>query len=636
MSNEEDLDLSDWEDVIGAEEEAVVVITDTNEGGKYKEEEEEEEEEDDWNDVIAIEVLENYCEPLMKELETFRQKGILCDAVIAVDDRELPVHKNVVSAISPFFKDIFSKLHDSTDNKITLHNLSGAIMNDILHFIYTGEVYIHDGNVRQLLGASRFLQLKTLKEMTIAYLEKKLSPGNVIEILLLADKHKCQSLLEAAEKLVIDNFVLVSRTEGFKKLKFEMIHLFLQSEYIRVSKEEEVYEALMMWIKSDADNKDEKLSHLPLLLREVRFPLISPAFITEISMEPIILGNSECYEIVSDGLKYHQSKDSNTELFDNRLKKQRKFMETVKSVLSVGGWDGDKPVNDVYAFVEAKQNWFPLKPMPAPRYAHSVVACSGYIYVLGGRETNTKLLSSVTRFDPTTNTWQDVKPLPYLVASATVCTFEGQIFVVGGISVNGSIDLVLRFSTRYNVWQKVGSLNYPRGSCALVVDDKYMYAIGGMRKFGPTANVMWEYLDSMEIYSRDTNSWQMAKNLLSKRANGVAACLNKKIYLTGGYTKLMVSNKAFEIYDIVKGEWVSITYNGIPRSLGGISVNDDRIYFVGGCSKDGDIANTVETYDLMKNRATKIAPLPKSLSLLQCCTLSMKLAVLQEMDLKSN
>ena len=626
--SQDELDFSDWEDVIGAEEEK-----ESPEAATIIDNHQNDDDEDDWNDVIAIEVLENYCEPLMKELETFRQQGILCDAVIAVDDRELPVHKNIVSAMSPFFRDIFAKLHDSTDNKITLHNLSGAIMDDILHFVYTGEVCIHDGNVRQLLAASKFLQLPTLKGMAISYLEKKLSPGNVIDILLLADKHKCQSLLESAEKLVIDNFVLVAKTEGFKKLKFEMIHLFLQSEYIRVSKEEEVYESLMSWIKSDFGDKKEKLSHLPLLLREIRFPLISPPFITEISTEPIILGNSECYDIVSDGLKYHQSKEYQ-KLFEHRLRKPRKFMETVKCVLAVGGWDGVKPVNHVYAFVDSKQNWFPLKPMLTARYAHSVVSCDGFVYVLGGRESNTKLLSSVTRFDPTANVWQEAKPLPYLVSSAAVCTFEGQIFVIGGISINGSVDSVLRFSTRYNVWQKVASLRCSRGSCALVVDEKFMYAIGGLRKSASKDDVTWEYLDTMEIYCRETNTWKMGKDLLSRRAYGTAARLNKMIYLSGGQSKLMALNKAFEIYDIAKEEWVSITYNGIPRSLSGMSVNDGRIYYVGGKSKDGELTSNAEIYDIVRNRATKMPALPKSLSLLQCCTLAVKLAVLHEMDLK--
>ena len=110
--------------------------------------------------------------------------------------------------------------------------------------------------------------------------------------------------------------------------------------------------------------------------------------------------------------------------------------------------------------------------------------------------------------------------------------------------------------------------------------------------------------------------------------------MNKKIYLAGGQSKLMVVNKAFEIYDFGKDEWVSNSYNGLPRSLNGITVNDGRIYYVGGQSKDSELTNNVEMYDVGKSRSTKIPALPVSLGLLQCCTLSMKLAVLHEMDLK--
>ncbi|XP_066922417.1 kelch-like protein 20 [Clytia hemisphaerica] len=508
-------------------------------------------------------------------------------------------------------------------------------MDDILHFAYTGEVCVHDGNVRQLLATSRFLQMNNLKEMTTSYLEKKLNPSSAVDILLLADKHKCENLLAATEKVIIDNFVIVSKTEGFKKMKFEMIHMFIQSEYIRVSKEEEVYEAVMLWVKSDFGNQRlERISQLPNLLREIRFALISPPYITEMTMDPTILENSECYDIVTEGLNYHGSAGvmAPNHSYEPKLTKPRKLMETVLGVISVGGWDKEKPVTDVYAFVESKKNWFPLKSMPTACYGHSVVNSDGLIYVIGGRDENAKLLTTVTRFDPATNDWRSVKNLPYALTSTGVCIFKGQIYVVGGISHKGSLKSVLRYSSRYNVWQKVANLKYPRGACTVVTDGKLMYAIGGMRKVVTGQDVSWEYLDSMEIYDKDSKSWTMGKDLLNKRAYGTAVYTNKKIYLTGGQNKLLSNVKGIELYDTMKVEWVSISYFGIQRSLNGIALNENTFFLVGGISKDGEVIDSVEVFDMTRNRSTKVATLPKTLSMLQCCTLPMKLAVLQGMD----
>jgi len=631
MAEEDDLDLSDWDDV-----DVIEAKKDDNTGNELATDNtsKSKSDEENWDDVITIEVLENYCGGLMKEMEAFRKEGILCDAIIAVDDKELPVHKNVISAISPFFKDIFSKLKDPNENKITLRNLNGNTMDDILHFAYTGEVCIHDGNVRQLLAASRFLKLQNLKDKAIIYLEKKLSPASAVDIMMLADKHKCQNLLQSAEKLITNNFVTVSRTIGFKKLTFEMLHLFVQSENIRVSKEEEVFEAIMSWVRSDTGKIQERLSQLPNLLREIRFPLMSLSYITEISMDSLIIENSECYEVINEGLSYHNlPEDSKQNSYDYHLTRPRKFMVSVWGVVAVGGWSNEKPSNDVFTFVDSKQEWFPLKALPTARYSHSVTACDGFVYVLGGRDENTKLLSSVIRFDPTANKWQDIKSLPYPVAALSVCVFEGQIFVVGGFSYKGSVDSVLRYNSRYNVWQKVGSLQSSRAACALVADENFMYAMGGVHKIGSAENSKWEYLETMEIYSRDTNSWTRGKDLLSKRAHCVAVYLNQKIYLTGGHNKMMSVNKGLDVYDTGKETWASVLYFGAPRAMSGIAAYDNKFYIVGGVSKDGDVLNTVETYDVTKNRNNKIAALPKSLSLLQCCALQIKLAALEGMSM---
>lgn len=626
-TDEEGLDLSDWDDVLGAEPEQNFTEEKSKQNTLGNESDDE-----GWGDVIAIEVLENYCSNLMKQMEVLRKGGILCDAVIAVDDRDLPVHRNVLSATSPFFKNVFSQRSTNPDeNKITLRNITGQIMEDILHFSYTGEVCIHDGNVRQLLATANFLQLQSLKDMTITYLEQKLSPASSVEILLLAEKHRCDKLLVLAEKIVSDNFAIVSKTEGFKKLTFEILHQFIQSEDLRVLKEEDVYEAVMLWVRSDFGDRREKNNLLPDLLREVRLPLMSPSYVSEISNDPLIQHNRDCYDIIMEGKSYHHPNNINRANFDKKLTRPRKFMGVVWGIIGVGGWQDDKPTKDVFAFITSKNNWFPLNPLPEARYSHSVVSCDGFVYVLGGRDENTRLMSSVIRFDPTANKWQSVASLPYPAASLGVCVFEGQIFVVGGLSNAGSIEIVLRYSARNNVWQRVGNLNFPRGGAAIVADEKFMYALGGMRKVGAGLNAKWQYLNTMEIYRRDTNSWMFGKDMLSKRAHGAAAYLNQHIYLTGGQGELFGINKGMDIYDVLTYEWISVPYFGVPRSMSGISVSDDKFYVIGGFTKEGETVDTVETYDANKDRWSKIVSLPIRLGAVQCCTMQLRLAVLQGM-----
>lgn len=630
MATESNLDLDEWDDVLGVEAEKDFVKPN---GQKVKSDALGEEEDDEgWNDVIAIEVLENYCSNLMKQMECFRKEGVLCDAVIVVDDRDLPVHKNVLSAISPFFKNIFSRLTtEPDDNRITLRNLTGQIMDDILHFSYTGEVCIHDGNVRQLVATANFLQLQSLKDMAIAYLEQKLSPASAVEILLLADKHNCGTLVQSAEKIISDNFVIVSKTDGFKKLTFEMMHQLVQSEDIRVMKEEEVFEAVMLWVKSDYGDRIDKEKQLPDLLQEIRLPLMSPSFLAEVvEKEQLIRNNKLCYEIITEGKNYHLP-NADRSLVDSKLTRPRKFMGVVWSVLCVGGWQEDKPTKDVFAYLTSSFKWFPLTPLPKARYSHSVVSCDGFVYVLGGRDESTQLLSSVFRFDPSGNKWQAVASLPYQVAGLGVCVFGGQIYVVGGLASVGSIDIVLRYSARNNVWQRVANLNCPRGATSIVCDEKFMYALGGMRKSGSGLNASWEYLNTVEVFQRESNTWTYGLEMLSKRAHASAVYMNQKIYLVGGQGELLGISKGMDVYNTITREWSSTPYLGIPRSMSGIAVSENKFFVIGGITREGDCVNTAETYDTMKDRWTKIASLPISTGAFQCCTMQLRLAVLQGM-----
>lgn len=620
------MDLSDeWDDINEPETDKFPELKKE----KEKKKEEKEEDEEDWSDVIAIEVLENYSCHLMKQMETFRKDGIMCDAVIVVDDQELPVHKNVLSAVSPFFKNIFSRLTDPNDNRITLRNLTGLIMEDILHFAYTGEACIHDGNVRQLVGIANFLQLTNLKEMGITFLEKKLSTASAVEILLIADKHKCENLVISAEKLIKDNFGVVSKTDGFKKLTFEMLYQFISSEDIRVLKEEEVYEAVVSWMKSDFGNQSERLNQMPDFFQEIRFPLISPPYLREIlEREELVMHDQICYNIVSDAQQYVLD-NTHKYSFHNKMLKPRIFMGIVSGLVSAGGWLDNKPTKAVYAYMVSDAQWYPLSPLPSAKYNHSVISSEEYIFVLGGRNECSQLLSSVIRFDTNANIWQTVKSLPFKAASLGACVFQGQIFVAGGLANIGSISAVLRYSPRYNNWQRVASLNYARGGAALVAGEKYMFSIGGVNKSGQGVNARWEYLDSMEVFERESNTWTYGKSMPTKRAYGNAVYLNQKIYVIGGQVDLTGSCKEMSIYDTAAQEWSTFTFHNSPRTQCGIACTENDFYTIGGVSKDGECSCNVETYNVNTKKWKKSTPLPIALGAMQCCTMKLRLGVLQ-------
>ena len=300
-------------------------------------------------------------------------------------------------------------------------------------------------------------------------------------------------------------------------------------------------------------------------------------------------------------------------------------------IIAAGGWQNDRASKDVYAYAISKFKWFPLCPLPSPRYGHAIVSCDGFIYAIGGRNESTKLCKTVLRFDPTENRWQHMSPLPVETASIGACIFQGQLYVVGGLTAWGSSDVALRYSARNNIWQRVSNVKIARGALSLVSDDKCIYAIGGIKKSGASVNAVWEHLDTMEIYHRETNKWELGSALLSPRAHSAAVHINGRIYLIGGQSELLGIRKGMDVYDTMTKEWTSIPYLGVPRCMSGICVSENTFFVIGGTTREGDCVNTAESYDTSKNRWQKIPSLPHAVGSLNCCSIQLRLAVLQGM-----
>lgn len=91
-----------------------------------------------------------------------------------------------------------------------------------------------------------FLCIITCREVTFTRLfiidivQKRLKPGNCLEIRNFAELLTCVSLLEKSESYIKQRFVEVSKTEEFLKLPLpEIVELLSQSE-LNVTSEEQV------------------------------------------------------------------------------------------------------------------------------------------------------------------------------------------------------------------------------------------------------------------------------------------------------------------------------------------------------------------------------------------------------------
>merc|ERR1711909_201192 len=94
-------------------------------------------------------------------LQALRKTGDFFDVTIACDDDQIEAHKVIISAASPFFLNIL-KRNPHSHPLLYLRGTKKKDIEAILEFIYSGETYVAEDEVEQLLYVAKILQVQGL------------------------------------------------------------------------------------------------------------------------------------------------------------------------------------------------------------------------------------------------------------------------------------------------------------------------------------------------------------------------------------------------------------------------------------------------------------------------------------------
>ena len=84
-------------------------------------------------------------EQLIERLDTLRNNERFCDVIVEVKGKEFKAHKAVLAAASPFFLTLLeSNMRESNEHliKVELEEATASIMEDVLKYVYTGNVSV--------------------------------------------------------------------------------------------------------------------------------------------------------------------------------------------------------------------------------------------------------------------------------------------------------------------------------------------------------------------------------------------------------------------------------------------------------------------------------------------------------------
>ncbi|XP_028398335.1 kelch-like protein 12 [Dendronephthya gigantea] len=551
---------------------------------------------------------EGHSAEILSSINILRKRNLLCDAILCVEGRNFPVHRVILAACSDYFEAMFtSGMSESSSEqaRIEIKGLSANTMEILLDFIYTETVKVSVENVQALLPAACLLQLNGAKRACSAFLESQLDPANCLGVKNFAETHHCESLRQAAEKFIHKHFVDLIKCEEFLQLECNDIKELIQNDNITIPSEEVVYEAVMMWIKHNTEDRKE---YLPSLLENVRLPLLTPRYLTDVIDDEVLVHRSfACRDLVDEAKKYHLRPECRMEMqsertrarlgtgqvlyvlggfgelqtpvdvverFDSRtnkstliqaMRKKRRYLCSVSlgsKLYAIGGYDGSGRLNSVECYDVTKQEWTPSASMVHRRGLAGAAVLNGKIYVAGGFDGSVRH-TSVECYDPTIDRWTIVGETNTGREGAGLVNMDETLYCLGGYDGNAILNSVERFDPRTGDWSPVATMRTPRSGAGVAGLDSQLYAIGG---YDGT-----QHLNSTECYSACANRWMTLKDMKYKRCYVGTAVFCSQLHAIGGYDGSSLLD-TIEKYNSILGEWELVSKLQLSRCDMGVAV----------------------------------------------------------------
>ncbi|KAK3749968.1 hypothetical protein QZH41_000264 [Actinostola sp. cb2023] len=287
--------------------------------------------------------MPSHCPRTLATMNTHRKESLkLCDVVLRIGDTHIPSHKAVLASCSSYFFAMFNgELSESRQKIVTMKDIEAGVMEALVEFSYTGNIEITVENVQTLLSTASLVQFHEVRDLCCQFLENQLDPSNCLGIRKFTEAHGCIKFLETVDKYVLEHFKSVLKSEEYALLPIELLIKVISSDDLNVLHEEEVYEAVIAWIRHDLNNRVSKLSSL---IRFVRMPLVSKHYLlNRIDSDSLVRSNLTCRDMLDEAKNYHLLPDQRARFRSDRMKPRKAMMGTL---FAVGGKEAGETISN--------------------------------------------------------------------------------------------------------------------------------------------------------------------------------------------------------------------------------------------------------------------------------------------------
>ncbi|XP_077975301.1 kelch-like protein 3 isoform X5 [Styela clava] len=499
-----------------------------------------------------------HCGKMMMALNEQRESKEHSDFAIMVGDKEIPAHRNVLSAGSDYFRAMLS--HENVESRtgiVTMQQVQYSSVKTCIDYIYTGNILTHDEeDCEQLMHTASMMQIKGLCDKIAILLEEELSPESFYSTKMIANTLNCTGLVESCNKYALKNFQSIATEDEFKHLNEDYVSFLLGSKLINAT-EAVKCKALIIWTNFDLETRASMFGKLLEYLDLSKISEKYQKFLVE--KEPLVFDSARHHAILMNTLTggprivaedidiknapkpinaiaVFNMKSRSIQAFHPKMKTWTKLQNI--RVDFMGKRFTAVVLGSIYAFDDSGNNskavekfdpsggtWSPVTDRPVKGFYSSIVAAGGFIYCIGGL--NDGYLSNTMKFNSSDSTWAKLPSMPTARNGAAAVELIGKIYVVGGYN-SGYLDIVECFDTDAETWTTVPRLGNPRRFFKVCVVEGKIFAVVGNN-----------YNHAIEEYDPAVNSWKVVETMDGKEIEDFASIALNVPYINSEWVSQM-------------------------------------------------------------------------------------------------
>ncbi|XP_071086190.1 kelch-like protein 9 isoform X1 [Haliotis cracherodii] len=504
---------------------------------------------------------EGYGDMVIQKLHTLRQNKELCDFRVSADGRVFEVHKALLAATSDYFRVMFGGvMAESKQDTVDLKGVTADGLQQVIDFIYSGEMALHYENLTEIINTASHLQVASALDVCSTYIKSLMTFDNAEDFLNIADTYSLEKVLTHWENMIQEKFYDFSQTQAYLKMEAETLSKHLSRDSLRITSEYQLFCCLDKWFRS---NPMRIVNDGFTVFSKVRFPLMSEQELAMVRDSEIIQRcSTQVKELVRKGYHYHDACKKGHPMIDESTRVRSNsssiilihhgtsympFQVTAYNsnagmfysvysdvngsrdcriasvdnfayICRVVDFGGGTLMSSLFRFDPRHLIGQELRPMRRLRIDFTLVSFNRSVYAFGGSTEQFAILDSVERYSAVNNTWEDVVAMPAPTHSLSAIVYGERIYLSGGISGQDrqTINTFTSFDPATQRYETKPGMFYARRLHDMVAYNGSIYVLGGI----PRPGVPLHGQIPIECFSFHTNQWTMLSSTLSGRSVG--------------------------------------------------------------------------------------------------------------------